>query len=461
MIMPKKKKTVFVCSVCGHESIKWTGKCFGCGAWNTMTEEFAIEEKDQQTERRGLNTASRPMPITEIGAEVLPRYSTASAEFDRVLGGGIVTDSMVLIVGDPGVGKSSLTLKTCANLAATGKKILYVTGEESVGQIRMRAERLNALHENLTVVSETNLTNIETHIKNIRPSLTVIDSVQTMYRPELESAAGSVSQVRECAAEILRIIKSMGIAAFVIGHVTKDGTLAGPRILEHIVDTVLYFEGERTSDYRVLKAVKNRFGNTNELGIFEMRDTGLVDVPDASRLFLSDVGNRAGTVIIPVMEGTRALLVELQSLVAPTPYVPPHRVSDVIDIKRLQLLLAVLERRVHLSGLGACDIFVKAAGGMKIDEPAADLGICMAMASSFANRKPWEKTIVFGEVGLSGDVRPVARAELRLNEAKRLGFARAVIAKKNYLQLKDRYSGIEIYGVASVSEALKLVLPKV
>ncbi len=458
----KKKKTVFVCRECGHESAKWTGKCYACGAWNTMTEEVVVPEAaNVASELSGsLSPNVAPVPITEAQTEKLPRFSTGSAEFDRVLGGGVVVDSLVLIVGDPGIGKSSLTLKTCANVAATGKRVLYVTGEESVGQIRLRAERLNALPTDLFVVSETNLAKIALHIDKLKPALVVIDSVQTVFRPEIDSAAGSVAQVRECAVEIMRIVKSAGLAGFVIGHVTKDGTLAGPRLLEHIVDTVLYFEGERTSDHRILRAVKNRFGSTNEMGVFEMRDTGLSDVPDASRLFLeNEAAGTPGTVVIPVIEGTRALLVELQALVAPTPYIPPHRTSDSVDIKRIQLLLAVLEKRVHLS-IGACDVFVKAAGGMNLDEPAADLGICAAMASSFANRQIREKTIIFGEVGLSGEVRAVSRAELRLSEAKRLGFTDAVLPQKNYLALKDEISGINIFGAKTVGEALRLIMPK-
>ena len=280
-----------------------------------------------------------------------------------------------------------------------------------------------------------------------------------MLRPDIASAPGSVSQVRECACTLLRIAKTHGIAAFLIGHVTKEGSLAGPRVLEHIVDTVLYFEGERNAEYRVLRAVKNRFGSTNELGLFEMREAGLVDVPDASKLFLSEREADSGTVIIPTVEGTRPLLVELQALVAPTPYVPPRRTSDAVDIKRIQLLLAVLEKRVHLQ-IGACDVYVKVAGGIRIDEPAADLGICVAMASSFAGRLLRPKTIVFGEVGLSGEVRAVSQAELRVHEAKRLGFRHVVLPRKNYEQIADGVSGITLYGAATIGEALKLAMPR-
>ena len=458
--MPKKKKTVYVCQECGYDAPKWLGRCPGCGAWNTMVEEVIQPEKNNGSGfSLGLAEAQKPKPIAEVQVEDLPRFLTGSSELDRVLGGGIIPGSMVLIVGDPGVGKSSLTLRICAEVARKGRKVLYVTGEESTRQVRMRADRLQALADDLYVVSETNLETIETHIKNNKPDLLVIDSIQTIFRPDVQSAPGSVSQVRECSVELLRLAKGSGIATFVIGHVTKDGTLAGPRVLEHIVDTVLYFEGERNAEYRVLRAVKNRFGSTNELGLFEMRESGLIDVPDASKLFLSDRENDSGTVIVPTVEGTRPLLVELQALVAPTPYVPPRRTSDSVDIKRIQLLLAVLEKRVHLQ-VGACDVYVKVAGGIRIDEPAADLGICVAMASSFANRLLRPKTIVFGEVGLSGEVRAVGQADIRINEAKRLGFKHVVLPMKNYRQLAGEIKGINLYGAETIKEALSMAMPK-
>ena len=356
-----KRKTMYVCQNCGYDTAKWLGKCPGCGQWNTMVEEIVREEKNQSRGLSlGLSESSKPCPISQVTVEDLPRMTTGSQELDRVLGGGIIPGSMVLIVGDPGIGKSSLTVKVCANEAAMGKRVLYVTGEESVRQVRMRADRLEAVQDGLLVVSETNLENIEHHVEQMKPELLVVDSIQTVFRPDVQSAPGSVSQVRECAVEILRVAKTHGIAAFVVGHVTKDGTLAGPRVLEHIVDTVLYFEGSSNSEYRLLRAVKNRFGSTNEIGIFEMRETGLIDVPDASRLFLSERTEEAGSIIVPTVEGTRPLLVEVQALVAQTPYVPPRRTSDSVDIKRIQLLLAVLEKRVHLA-IGACDVFVKVA----------------------------------------------------------------------------------------------------
>ena len=457
--MARKKKTVYVCQECGYDSPKWLGRCPGCGAWNTMVEEFIQPEETAAASRTGLSTGAGPQPIGEVEVEDLPRFTAGSGELDRVLGGGVIPGSLVLIVGDPGVGKSSLTLRVCAEVARQGRKVLYVTGEESTRQVRMRADRLGALAESLYVVAETNLATIETHVQNLEPELLVIDSIQTVFKPEVQSAPGSVSQVRECSVELLRIAKGQGVAAFIIGHVTKEGNLAGPRVLEHIVDTVLYFEGERNAEYRVLRAVKNRFGSTNELGIFEMREVGLVDVPDASKLFLSDRQQDSGTVIIPTVEGTRPLLVEVQALVAPTPYVPPRRTADSVDIKRIQLLLAVLEKRVHLS-IGACDVYVKVAGGIRIDEPAADLGLCVAMASSFANRLPRPKTIVFGEVGLSGEVRAVSQAEARVSEAKRLGFEHVILPAKNCRQLQGEIRGISLYGAESIGEALKLAMPK-
>lgn len=452
-----KNKTMYVCQECGYKTVRWLGKCPGCGSWNTLQEEVVTAEN----QGRGISggTSEKPLPIGEVTVEDLPRYTSGSGELDRVLGGGVVPGSIVLVVGDPGIGKSTLTLSTCANIANDGRKVLYVTGEESARQVRMRADRLGAVADKLYVVSETNLDNIKADIQNTDPGFLVIDSIQTIFRPDMDSAPGSVSQVRECAVELMRIAKTNGVTIFVIGHVTKDGMLAGPRVLEHIVDTVLYFEGQRNAEYRSLRAVKNRFGSTNEMGLFEMCDSGLKDVPDASRIFLSDSVPASGTAILPIIEGTRPLLVEVQALVSQTPYVPPRRTADSIDIKRIQLLIAVLEKRVHLQ-LGACDVYVKVAGGMRLDEPAADLGICVAMASSFAGRLLRPDTVVFGEVGLAGEVRAVSQAELRLHEAARLGFKSAVIPARNVEALKDAISGMKLYGAASVKEALTLSMPR-
>ena len=454
-----KRKTLYVCQECGYSVPKWLGKCPGCGKWNTLVEELDEPSSFTNINRNfSLNTNktnSIPKPIKTIETEDLPRFSAGSPEMNRVLGGGIIPGSLVLMVGDPGVGKSSLNLRICAYVAKK-HKVLYVTGEESSRQIRMRADRLNALDDNLYVLSETDLERIERHVLEQKPDLLVIDSIQTIFRPDIQSAPGSVSQVRECSVNLLRIAKQNNIAIFIIGHVTKDGTLAGPRVLEHIVDTVLYFEGERNAEYRVLRAVKNRFGNTNEIGIFEMRENGLVDVPDASKMFLSEQNdNTSGTVIIPALEGTRPLLVEIQALVAPTPYVPPRRTSDSIDIKKIQLLLAVLEKRVHLN-IGSCDVYVKVAGGIKIDDPAIDLALCCAMASSFRNQNIKPQTIIFGEVGLAGEVRSVSQPDIRVREAIRMGFTNIILPAKNLDRLEHSSSNVQIHGVRYLSEALKI-----
>lgn len=457
-----KRKTMFVCQECGYNAPKWLGRCPGCGKWNTMVEELEEPASSSSSLSRGFSlntnkTNAAPRPIKEIETEDLPRYSAGSPEMNRVLGGGIIPGSLVLMVGDPGVGKSSLNLRICSSVAQD-RKVLYVTGEESARQIRMRADRLGALQDNLYVLSETDLERIERHVTEQKPDLLVIDSIQTIFRPDIQSAPGSVSQVRECSVSLLRIAKQNNITIFIIGHVTKDGTLAGPRVLEHIVDTVLYFEGERNAEYRVLRAVKNRFGNTNEIGIFEMRENGLIDVPDASKMFLSDENSsESGTVIIPALEGTRPLLVEIQSLVAPTPYVPPRRTSDSIDIKKIQLLLAVLEKRVHLN-MGACDVYVKVAGGIKLDDPAVDLALCCAMASSFRNKSIPAQTIIFGEVGLSGEVRSVSQPDVRVREAVRMGFTNIILPAKNLERLDHDIKGVNIYGVRYLTEALKIVL---
>ena len=453
-----KKNIKFVCQECGYESTKWIGKCPACEKWNTFVEEVVtpVAKKDKLTTPL---SNEKPKPISEVGTEDLPRFLTGSGELDRVLGGGIIPGSVILIAGDPGVGKSSLTLAVCANTARAGKKVLYITGEESSRQIRMRANRLNAIADELYICAETNFERIAVHIDNVQPELLVIDSIQTMFKSSLESAPGSVSQIRECAAGLMRISKTEGIASFIIGHVTKDGSLAGPRVLEHIVDTVLFFEGERSADLRVLRAIKNRFGATSEIGLFEMRDTGLKDVPDASKLFLPEKEEDIGSVIIPTVEGTRPLLVEVQALAAPTPFKPPRRVSDSVDIKRIQLLLAVLEKRVHLS-IGACDIYVKTSGGIKIDEPAADLSISIALASSFANRKILPHCVIFGEVGLSGEVRAVSKARQRVDEARRMGFTSIVLPKKNFSEVKNLSSSITLIPVETVRDALRLSMPR-
>lgn len=453
--MAKKKK--FVCQECGAESIRWLGKCPACGKWNTLVEEF-VEEVEVNPRHALTTTYETPCRIAEVDLTELPRFSTGSGELDRVLGGGLIPGSIILIAGDPGVGKSSLTLAVCAYIARNNRRVLYVTGEESSRQIRMRAERLNALADELFICAENNLERINQHVEKVKPELLIVDSIQTIYKSDIESAPGSVSQVRECSAALMRLAKSHAVTTFIIGHVTKDGNLAGPRVLEHIVDTVLFFEGERSADFRVLRAIKNRFGATSEIGLFEMRDTGLVDVPDASKLFLPDKADDIGSVIVPTVEGTRPLLVEIQALVAPTPFMPPRRTSDSVDVKKIQLLLAVLEKRLHLA-IGSCDVYMKTAGGIKIDEPATDLPMTIALASSFANRKLLPQCVIFGEVGLSGEIRAVSKARQRVDESVRMGFTNIILPKKNFNEIKS-VPNVNLLPVENLRDALKISMPR-
>lgn len=453
-----KKKTAYFCQECGNESPKWMGRCSACGAWNSMVEEVVVKDTPKGAGLSlGLSETSTPMKIRDVATDEASRMMTGSAELDRVLGGGILPGSLTLVVGDPGVGKSSLTIKICADLARREGKILYVTGEESAKQVKMRAERLDALADDLYILSETNLDTIEAQAMKLAPRLLVIDSIQTVFRPDIESAPGSISQVRECAVQLLKIAKMHSVAVILVGHVLKDGSLAGPRALEHIVDTVLYFEGDRNAQYRVLRAVKNRFGSTNEIGLFEMNSRGLVDVPDASKLFLSERPEEVpGSIVTASMEGTRPVLVEIQSLVSASQFMPPRRTSDNIDIKRIQLLLAVLEKRVGLK-IGNSDVFVKVAGGIKVDEPAADLAVAIALASSHRNRSTASGLIVMGEVGLAGEVRAVAGADVRIREAARMGF-KAMILPKSNLKGSDATLPIRLIGVETVAQALDVAL---
>lgn len=456
--MSKRKGTAFFCQECGYESPKWVGRCGGCGSWNTMVEEpLAGDAKKQTGLALGLSSGSEPVSISQVDESEGHRFSTGSDELNRVLGQGLLPGSLSIIVGDPGVGKSSLTLKVCANVAQNNGKVLYVTGEESTRQIKIRANRLGAIHDGLYVLSETNLEVIEKHALELKPALLVIDSIQTVFRPDIASAPGSISQVRESAVQLLRLAKTHSIATILVGHVLKDGTLAGPRALEHIVDTVLYFEGDNNAQYRILRAIKNRFGSTNEIGLFEMRGDGLIDVPDASKIFLSErPSDVPGSIVIPTIEGTRPLMVEIQALVSSTPFVPPRRTSDSVDIKRIQLLLAVMEKRVGMM-IANSDVYVKVAGGIKVDEPAADLSIIAALASSFRNLLTTPLTVVFGEVGLAGEVRAVTHVESRIREAERMGFKRVVLPKSNIKGRKIKTT-VDLIGVDSVSEALENIL---
>ncbi|WP_126424750.1 DNA repair protein RadA [Brevibacillus marinus] len=451
-----KYKTKYACQECGYESPKWMGKCPGCGLWNTMVEELV-----QQSSLAGPKSTSparrTAQPITEVKSEDEPRFDTNMNELNRVLGGGLVPGSLILVGGDPGIGKSTLLLQTSFALAGQGHKVLYVSGEESAKQIKLRAERLAMQSPQLFVVSETDLTLIEEQIEQVDPAVLIVDSIQTVFHPAVASAAGSVAQVRETTAQLMRIAKGKGIATFIVGHVTKEGAIAGPRMLEHMVDAVLYFEGERHNTFRILRAVKNRFGSTNEMGIFEMKDRGLEEVSNPSEIFLAErpIGV-AGSTVVASMEGTRPVLVELQALVSPSSFVTPRRMATGVDHQRVSMIMAVLEKRVGLM-LQNQDAYVNVAGGVRLDEPAVDLAIAVSIASSFREQATHPQDVVIGEVGLTGEVRGVSRIEQRIREAQKLGFTRVIIPKKNVRGL-DVPPGIEIVGVSNIEEALREVL---
>ncbi|WP_242847776.1 DNA repair protein RadA [Fervidicella metallireducens] len=440
---------------CGYESPKWMGKCPGCGAWNTMVEEVDNRGKDIISSVSG--TTSRPLTIDEIEISEEERYRTSMEELDRVLGGGVVKGSLILVGGDPGIGKSTLLLQVSRNLAQSGNLMLYASGEESAKQIKIRAQRLNVETSNLYIVSETNLSSIEKFITDLKPKIVIIDSIQTIYRPELQSAPGSVSQVREATSSLMKIAKTLNIAVFIVGHVTKEGAIAGPRVLEHMVDTVLYFEGERHHTYRIIRAVKNRFGSTNEIGIFEMKGDGLREVVNPSEMLLSGrPENVPGSCVVCSMEGTRPVLVEIQALTSATSFGMPRRMATGIDYNRVILLMAVLEKRVGMQ-LQTFDAYVNVAGGLKLDEPACDLGIACAIASSFRNLPIDSKTILIGEVGLTGEIRGVNLIEKRILEAKKLGFSKCIIPKENSKGIEN-IADINIIPVENIYEALDEVL---
>lgn len=446
-----KKSTIFFCQNCGHESPKWMGQCPACKEWNTFVEEpvAAIAVKSGIT-AGGLQ---KPAALSEISMQEEERLATGIDELDRVLGGGIVTGSLTLVGGDPGIGKSTLLLQMCRYLAEAGRNVLYISGEESLRQIKMRAERIGSFSDTLRLLCETNLDMIEEIIKQQKPQVVIIDSIQTMFSENVSAAPGSVSQVRESTGVFLRLAKGLGVSIFIVGHVTKEGTVAGPRVLEHMVDTVLYFEGDRYASYRILRGVKNRFGSTNEIGVFEMREEGLVQVTNPSEYMLSGRPKGAsGCVVACSMEGTRPLMVEIQALVCHSNFGIPRRQAAGTDFNRVNLLMAVLEKRVGVQ-LSGCDAYVNMAGGMKIQEPAVDLGIVIAIVSSFKNRAVNENMVVFGEVGLSGEVRAVSMAQKRVQEAKKLGFSTCILPKANAEAIKD-ISGIRIIGVSNVAEAI-------
>lgn len=449
-----------MCQECGYESPKWMGKCPGCGAWNKMVEEVEIVGANKRgafTHSQGLAGNSKPTPITSIETGNEVRIQTGLKELNRVLGGGIVQGSLVLIGGDPGIGKSTLLLQVSAQLAVLNHSVLYISGEESLRQTKLRAERLGISSENLLVYSETNLDEISRTIDSIAPSFVVIDSIQTVFHPDVTSAPGSVSQVRECTAELMRIGKTKGIAVFIVGHVTKEGSIAGPRLLEHMVDTVLYFEGERHHTYRILRAVKNRFGSTNEMGIFEMKEMGLEEVENPSEIFLEERSQgAAGSTVVASMEGTRPVLVEIQALISPTSFGNPRRMATGIDHNRVSLLMAVLDKRVGML-LQNQDAYLKVAGGVKLDEPAIDLAIAVSIVSSFRDTPTKATDCIIGEVGLTGEVRRVSRIEQRVQEAEKLGFERVILPENNLGGWKAP-KGIELIGVSSVQQALYVTL---
>ncbi|HID11841.1 MAG TPA: DNA repair protein RadA [Candidatus Latescibacteria bacterium] len=445
-----KEKTVYVCQACGARSPRWFGRCPECGEWNTCVEEVVRKEKPG---RVGDLPVSEVVPITQIPPSQVPRRATGIGELDRALGGGIVPGSAVLVAGDPGIGKSTLLLQASGSLAFSGEPVLYVSGEESAQQVRLRAERIGALSEELWLLAETNVEAVLAQMEKISPTLAVVDSVQTLFAPELDGAPGGVSQVRECAARLVGFAKRTGTAVFLIGHVTKEGTIAGPRLLEHMVDTVLALEGDRHHAYRVLRAVKNRFGSTNEVGLFEMRERGMAEVLNPSEIFLPERAEvPPGSAVACTMEGTRPILVEIQALVAPTAFGYPQRSTTGIDGRRLAMLLAVLEKRIGLR-LGDQDVFCNAAGGVRIEEPAADLAVALAVASSFRDRPIPSRTVAIGEVGLGGEVRPVGHIAQRLSEAQKLGFERCLLAKGNLKGL-SRTGGMWVIGVERLDAAI-------
>ena len=447
-----KSKTIFVCSECGYESPKWMGKCPACNQWNTFYEEKKINSSvSNNTLKR--KEISKPVELNKIEGKIENKISTGFGELDRVLGGGLVNGSLILLGGEPGIGKSTLILQLCNKIRTDGK-ILYISGEESGEQIKLRADRLGVKNDKLLFLSETNIENIEEIILTMKPKLVIIDSIQTMYSEEITSAPGSVSQVREITARIMRTCKENGVTTILIGHVTKDGNIAGPRVLEHMVDTVLYIEGERYFSYRMLRGVKNRFGSTNEIGMFEMQNEGLVEITDPSKVLISDNDdNPSGSIIVATIEGTRPLLVEFQALTTSTVYGLPRRTANGIDYNRLAVLLAVLEKKVGIN-LENQDVYIKVVSGLKVNEPAIDLGIIASTISSYKNIPIDKKTVVMGEVGLTGEVRSINLIEKRIKEAEKLGFKKCIIPESNKKLLKDEYK-LDIIGVRTISDAIK------
>ena len=448
-----KPKTIFVCSSCGYESAKWLGKCPACNEWNTFYEEKVVNSSNNISGSSGNKAKIMPRKLKEVEGIETARTSTGIGELDRVLGGGMVKGSLVLIGGEPGIGKSTLILQLCNTIKGEGK-VLYVSGEESAEQVKIRADRLNINNDDILFLGETNIDNIQESIISINPKLVIIDSIQTMYSEEITSAAGTVSQVREITARIMRMCKENGITTIIIGHVTKDGNIAGPRVLEHMVDTVLYLEGERYFSYRILRSVKNRFGSTNEVGMFEMKNEGMVEITNPSSILISDRNdNPAGSIIVASMEGTRPLLVELQALTTPSIYGIPKRTANGIDYNRLAVLIAVIEKRAGMA-LGGQDVYLNVVSGIRIAEPAIDLGIVLSCISSYKNISIKQEIVAIGEVGLTGEVRAVNMIEKRIKEAEKLGFKKCIIPESNKKLLKDKFN-LDIIGVRNINEAIK------
>ena len=450
--MAKGKKTVYFCQNCGYEAGKWLGQCPACKEWNTFVEEKVTVSKSAGVREYRERSV---VPLSQVKTEAEERICTQMEELDRVLGGGIVPGSLILVGGDPGIGKSTLLLQVCQNLTREKRQVLYISGEESLKQIKLRAQRMGEFTDNLLLLCETNLELIKGVIEREKPEVVVIDSIQTMYSEEVGSAPGSVSQVREATNMLMQLAKGLNITIFIVGHVTKEGTVAGPRVLEHMVDTVLYFEGDRHASYRILRGVKNRFGSTNEIGVFEMRQNGLTEVKNPSEFMLNGrLEDSSGSVVACSMEGTRPILLEIQALVCESNFGMPRRTAAGTDYNRVNLLMAVLEKRIGYR-LSNYDAYVNIAGGIKINEPALDLGIVMAIVSSYKNRPVEEGTIIFGEVGLNGEVRAVSMPEQRVSEAKKLGFAKCIMPAVSVESVKN-VQGIQIVGVKNLNEAIQL-----
>ena len=451
--MKKKARTIYCCQTCGYQAPKWMGKCPDCGTWDSMVEEIMVAST-RSGKNRGSSAGATPVAIDSIELDTEHRLHTRIQEFDRVLGGGLVSGTLILIGGDPGIGKSTLMLQALHGLARQGHKVLYVSGEESIRQLRLRSKRLETVASELLVVSEVDVESVLGMVETSKPEVLVIDSIQTMYNGELTSAPGSVSQVRESTVRLMLMAKKTGVPTFLVGHVTKDGAIAGPKLLEHMVDTVLYFEGDRNHIFRILRAVKNRFGSTNEIGVFEMKDRGLEEVANPSAVFLSErPAGAAGSVVTASMEGTRPILVELQALASATNFGTPRRTILGLDANRVALLAAVMEKKLGMHLMGY-DIFMNVAGGVRVVEPAVDLAIVAAVASSFLDKPIAEGTLVLGEVGLTGEVRAIGQVDTRISESRKMGFTRCLAPASNLKRLRA-IKGIEIVGVKTVSEAVE------